>query len=155
MNPLLRELADYLLGHKASETVNAASLGARLLPYVFILDIEEDSEAGVRLRIRLIGSAIDRIFRRPLKGRTLEEFIHGSRGEDVIATFHRCALTREPLWMRQVVRIPKRVPRYVEGVAVYLEPRRLYGGLAMGDVADEFAQSSFESAAITRERLLA
>lgn len=153
MNPLLRQIAGHLLGHETSATINAASLGPSVLPHVFILDIEEDIETRVRLRIRLIGSAIDRIFSRPLKGRMLEEFIHGPRGKDVIATFHRCALEHEPVWMRQVVCFPDRMPRFVEGVAVYLEPRRLYGGLAMGEIAGKVVESSFESTVLTRERL--
>ncbi len=35
--------------------------------------------------------------------------------------------------MRQVVTIADKVPRFVEGVAVYLDPERIYGGLVSGE----------------------
>jgi hypothetical protein len=82
------------------------------------------------LRIRLVGSALDEAFCRPLRGHTLEEFIHGPRGNEVIASFHHCADTSEPIWMRQVVQMRDRAPRFVEGVAIYLKPERIYGGYA-------------------------
>lgn len=136
MDLRLRQIADHLLTLDESAAFNPASIGAKLLPHLFVLDIERDvSKRAAQLRIRLIGTAIDNVFRRPLQGHTLEEFIHGPRGNEVIASFHHCADTHEPLWMRQVVHIRNRAPRFVEGVAIYLKPERIYGGLIVGEFA--------------------
>ena len=61
----------------------------------------------------------------------------------MIAAFRHCANTLEPIWMRQVVCLPDRVPRFVEGVAVYLPPNRIYGGLIVGEPSPG-VESSFE-----------
>ena len=82
--------------------------------------------------------------RKPLKGRRLEEFIHGPRGKDVIGRFQHCANTREPVWMRQIVQLRDRPPRFVEGVAIYLQPERIYGGLIVGEAIDRAAAETFE-----------
>lgn len=142
MDIRLHQIAHQLMTRTQSAEFSPASIGGKLLPHLFVLDIERDlSTRAPQLRIRLIGTAIDEVFRRPLQGHVLEEYIHGPRGKDVIASFHRCAETREPLWMRQVVHIPQRAPRFVEGVAVYLEPDRIYGGLVVGDMAGSVSES--------------
>jgi hypothetical protein len=116
-----------------------------LLRHLFVLDIERDtSKRAAFLRIRLVGTALDEVFHRPLRGHTLEEFIHGPRGKEVIASFHHCADTRKPIWMRQIVRIQDKAPRFVEGVAIYLKPERIYGGLIVGEYAGSSATNSFE-----------
>jgi hypothetical protein len=148
VDSILRGIADYLLAQDNSSTVDPAAIGPQLLPYVYILDVGRD--ADVRLRIRLTGTAIDHVFRRPLVGRMLEDFIHGPRGGDVIASFHHCARTREPLWMRQIVQLRDRAPRFVEGVAVYLGPDRIYGGLVVGDLSPPGAEPGFEHAVLKR-----
>ena len=142
MDPCLRELANYFLAQKDALAVDPLLIDAQLLPHVFILDVERDPT--LRLRVRLIGTALDDFFRRPLIGHHLEEFIHGPRGADVIASFHDCAQTKGALWMRQVVNLPDRTPRFVEGVAVYLEPDRIYGGLAIGQLYNSRVESGFE-----------
>ena len=145
MDLRLRQIADHLLTLDESAAFNPASIGAKLLPHLFVLDIERDvSKRAAQLRIRLSGTAIDNVFRRPLRGHTLEEFIHGPRGNEVIDSFHHCADTHQPLWMRQVVHIRNRAPRFVEGVAIYLKPERIYGGLIVGDYAGSSAADSFE-----------
>jgi hypothetical protein len=148
VDSILRRLADYLLAQDDSSTVDPAAIGPQLLPYVYILDIERDTH--IRLRIRLTGTGIDHVFRRPLVGHHLDEFIHGPRGGDVIASFHHCARTREPLWMRQIVHLKDRAPRFVEGVAVYLESDRIYGGLVVGDLSPPGAEPGFEHAVLKR-----
>ena len=148
MDSCLREVANYFLAQKDALSVDPTLIDARLLPHVFILDVERD--ATVRLRIRLIGTALDHFFQRPLIGHHLEEFIHGPRGDDVIASFHHCAQTKEPLWMRQIVQLKGKVPRFVEGVAVYLEPDRIYGGLAIGELCHERVESGFERTILQR-----
>src|SRR5262245_1294532 len=85
----LRGLADYFLAQKDALAVDPMLIDPQLLPHVFILDIERT--ATLRLRIRLLGSVLDRMFQRPLVGHYLEEFIHGPRGADVLASFHHCA----------------------------------------------------------------
>jgi hypothetical protein len=147
----LRQIADYLLAQENAAAVNPSSIGTDLLPHLFVLDVERDpAKPGVQLRIRLVGTAIDQIFRRPLKGRFLEEFIHGPRAKQVVEAFHHCAETHEPLWLRQVVHLKDRLPRFVEGVVVYLDPERLYGGLIVGDATLQSAHGSFDRAGISR-----
>ena len=148
MDSSLRGIADYLLAQNDSSTVDPVAIGPQFLPYVYILDVER--EPHVRLRIRLTGTAIDQVFRRPLVGQLLEDFIHGPRGGDVIASFHHCVRTREPIWMRQIVHLKERAPRFIEGVAVYLEPDRIYGGLVVGELGFPGVEAGFERAALTR-----
>jgi hypothetical protein len=148
MDSRLRDISAYLLPQKDWSAVNPASIAASLLPLLFVLDIER-SEPGLKLRIRLIGTAIDNVFRRPLKGHLLEEFIHGPRGKQVIESFHHCAATREPVWMRQVVPMKDSVPRLVEGVAVYLAQERIYGGLIVGEAALPSNEATFERRILT------
>jgi hypothetical protein len=145
MDIRLRQIAGHLMTLRDSAVFSPASIGAKLLPHLFVLDIERDtSKRTTLLRIRLAGTALDDVFRRPLRGHTLEEFIHGPRGEEVIASFHHCADTGEPIWMRQVVHIRDKPPRFVEGVAIYLKPERIYGGLLVGEYAGSSAADSFE-----------
>jgi hypothetical protein len=148
MDPRLREISDYLLAQKDWSAINPASIGARVLPHLFVLDIER-SEPAIRLRVRLVGTAIDGVFRRPLKGHLMEDFIHGPRGKQVIESFHHCAATREPVWMRQVAPMKDSVPRLVEGVAVYLAPERIYGGLIVGEAALPSKEATFERTILT------
>ena len=145
IDPRLRQIADHLMTLGDSVVFSPASIGAKLLPHLFVLDIERDTtKRTASLRIRLVGTALDDVFHRPLRGRTLEEFIHGPRGKEVIASFHHCADTRQPIWMRQIVHIRDRAPRFVEGVAIYLKPERIYGGLLVGEYAGSSAADSFE-----------
>jgi hypothetical protein len=145
MDIRLRRIADHLMALGDSAAFKPASIDLKLVPHLFVLGIERDTAKGTpSLRIRLIGTAIDDAFRRPLNGHLLEEYIHGPRGTDVIASFHHCADTHEPLWMRQVAHIQDRAPRFVEGVAIYLKPERIYGGLVVGEYADFSVAESFE-----------
>jgi len=149
MDTRLRDISDYFLAQKDWSEIDPASIAPKLLPLLFILDIER-SGSGTELRIRLIGTAIDGVFRRPLKGHLLEEFIHGPRGKQVIESFHHCADAREPIWMRQVVPLKDGPPRFVEGVAVYVPPERIYGGLIIGEYALPSQQATFEREILTR-----
>jgi hypothetical protein len=144
MDPNLRGIADYLLTRKDAAAVYPAEINPDALPYMFVLEVVPDPE--LQLRIRLVGSALDRVFQRPLVGERLESFIHGPRGADVIASFHHCARTHEPVWMRQILKLKHRAPRFVEGVAVYLAPQRIYGGLAFGEYLLPDASPAFERA---------
>ena len=130
-------------------------MGGSLLQYLFVLEIERSSLGAVSgLRVRLVGTSLDRAFGRPLAGHTLESFIHGPRSEGVLNAFRHCAITREPVWMRQVVYMRERHARSVEGVVVYLEPERLYGGVIVGEVNNRFATEKFEQKILTQETLL-
>ena len=145
IDPRLRQIAGHLMALTDAAAFSPSSIGTKLLPYLFVLDIERDtSNRTALLRIRLVGTALDDAFRRPLRGHTLDEYIHGPRGKEVIASFHHCANSREPIWMRQVVHIQNKVPRFVEGVAVYLKPERIYGGLVVGECAESSVAASFE-----------
>jgi hypothetical protein len=145
MDIRLRQIADLLMALQDSTQFSPALIGAKLLPHLFVLDIERGtSSRPLQLRIRLVGTAIDSIFRRPLHGRFLEDFVHGPRGNEVIASYHHCAETGEALWMRQVARIKDGAPRFVEGVAIYLKPERIYGALIVGEYADSSTAESFE-----------
>lgn len=142
MDHRLRDVADYLLACRSASDVDPVAIKPSLLPHMFILAVERSG--ALRLRIRLVGTAIDAAFQRPLRGRLLEEFMHGPRGHEVIAVFHRCATGHEPVWMRQVMQLPDQSPRYVEGVAVHLAPERIYGALVMGNLPHDTRPPSFE-----------
>ena len=150
MNEILGRVRDYLLSRQSSADFEPKSLGAALTR-VFILDIERaPGLAAPRLRIRLKGSELDVAFGRPLVGQYLESFIHGPRGDEVIRGFHDCANDRQPLWMRQVVQLKDRAPRFVEGIVVYLAAERIYGALFVGTGALDL-KSSFERRPLTLE----
>jgi hypothetical protein len=143
LDPKLRKLADYFLAAKSAAAVSPKTIDPALLPHVFILDVEQ---GGAALRVRLAGTEFDRIFGRALEGLYMESFLHGPRGKDVLAGFHDCAKTHAPVWMRQVVRLPQKPPRCVEGIAIYLAPARIYGGLMVGELAIDDSAPSFERA---------
>lgn len=146
MNPALRQIADYMSGHKDRSRIDPIEIGSHLLPHLYILAVERsDTSEQLRLRIRLSGTALDRAFGRCVKGHYLEDFLHGSHSAEVLKGFHDCAKTYQPLWMRQVVEIAHRPPRYVEGIAFYIEPDLIYGGLVLGEVSGDHGAASFES----------
>jgi hypothetical protein len=147
MDSRLRSIADYFLAAKVASAVNPRLIAPKLLPHVFILDIER-ATGGLALRIRMTGTEFARVFGRTLDGHLLEDFLHGPHGAKVIAGFHECAETQMPLWMRQVVELPGRLPRFVEGVAIYLAPERIYGGLVVGETAQDRLGSRFEKRAL-------
>jgi len=147
MEPRVRQIADYLLGRTSAAEVDPAALGGRLLPHVFVLAIER-MRAELRLRILLAGTALDTAFGQPLKARCIEDFMHGPHGASVIQGFHDCAKHGTPLWMRQVVSIGGRMPRFVEGVVVHLPEDRIYGGLVVGEIAEAPPGGSFERRAL-------
>jgi hypothetical protein len=143
MDDKLRRVSNYLTNCKTSADFNPMAI-ANVLQHVFVLGIERDGATNkLRLRIKLMGGALDAAFGRSLVGQYLESFIHGPRGGDVIKGFHDCANTREPLWMRQIMEIEGKGPRFVEGVLFYLEPQRIYGALLVGTLNYE-AGSGFE-----------
>lgn len=146
MNPILHQIADYMSNHKDRAGIDPLEIGAELLPHLFILEIERhDAASPPRLRIRLSGTALDQAFGRCVMGHYLEEFLHGPRSIEVLNGFRRCATTKVPLWMRQVVHITERPPRYVEGVVFYVTPELIFGGLILGEISDLNSASSFES----------
>lgn len=142
MDHRLRAIADYFLSCRSASDVDPVAIKPALLPHLFILEIVR--EPPLWLRIRLVGTAIDAAFQRPLKGHHLETFMHGPRGHEVIAAFHRCANGQEPIWMRQVIQLPDQSPRFVEGIAVYLPPERIYGALVMGDLPPDSRAAAFD-----------
>jgi hypothetical protein len=151
MDNRLRQLADQLFVQSESDVINPAAIAKNLLPHLFILDIEYiDADRRLQLRIRLTGTAVDQIFGRPIGGRLLEEFVHGPRGDHVVAGFHDCARTREPIWMRQVVHIEGKAPRFVEGIAIHLGPSRIVGGLLAGVVSTLSGGNTFEREPLAR-----
>ena len=143
MDAHLRQIADVLLACKSADEVTARSFVPSLLPHVFILEIEP--RAPLRLRVRLVGTRLSQWFGRPLEGHHVEDFLHGPRAADVIQGFHDCATAHTALWMRQVVSLPEKAPRFVEGVLVFLPPNRIYGGLTAGEfAAGVAAETTFE-----------
>ena len=144
MEQRLRKLADHLLSKRDAAEFDPKAVGVDILPHLFVLEIEPSADS-VRLRVRLVGTALDAAFQRHLAGHYLEEYIHGPRGADVVEGFHHCATTREAIWMRQVVRIRDRRPRFVEGVGVHLAPDRIYGGLIIGELPADVEEGGFES----------
>ena len=149
MDSRLRKAADYLLRRRHMREIHPAQLGADILPILFIVDIER-GEDGPSLKLRFMGTALDATFKRSLTGRRLEEFIHGPRGNEVMQGFRAAAEDHGACWMRQIMQIKDDVPRFVEGLAIYLEPERLYGALAVGTLADRSLRTSFEIAQLER-----
>ena len=145
MDPRLRRIADYLLARHERRHIDPLDIAPDLLPHFFILEVEAPGTAKSRLRIRLVGTALDAAFGRSVRGRYLEEFLHGPRSIEVLQGFHSCQATRQPLWMRQVVRIGDKVPRFVEGVAVPVVPDLIYGGLILGETSPQDELTGFNS----------
>jgi hypothetical protein len=136
MDERLSQIADRLKKFRSAKDVTPRAMGAALLPHLFVLGIENHNNA-TRLRVRLIGTSLQQFFGRNLRGHYLEDFIHGPRAADVVAGFHKVALSHSPLWMRQLVQVTNRAPRFVEGVVFHLPPARLYGGLVAGELATQ------------------
>lgn len=150
MNKAIARISEYLSTCATSADFKPMAI-ASALPHVFIIELEpKHGAAKPRLRVKLIGTALEKAFGRPLVGEYLEAFIHGPRGDDVVKGFYECAATHEPVWMRQVVRMRDGGPRFVEGVLHYLAPERIYGGLAMGEWTHS-DEPSFERRALTRK----
>lgn len=147
MNPVLRQIADYMSDRKDRSSIDPLEIERNLLPHLYILEIERLGSAGqVRLHIRLSGTALDRAFGRSVRGYYLEDFLHGGHSAEVLKGFHDCARDMAPRWMRQIVEIANRPPRYVEGVAFYVAPELIYGGLVLGEVVStQKGVASFES----------
>lgn len=146
MNPVLRRIADYMADRKDRSAIDPVEIGRDLLPHLYILEIDRNGAAGpVRLHIRLSGTALDHAFGRSVRGHYLEDFLHGAHSAEVLKGFHDCAQDLAPRWMRQVVEIANRPPRYVEGVAFYVTPELIYGGLILGEVSGQSSAASFES----------
>src|SRR5882672_4496736 len=56
MDTRLRQIADHLMALGDCAAFKPASIGTKLLPHLFILDIERDAAKGIpSLRIRLVG----------------------------------------------------------------------------------------------------
>ena len=145
MNPVLREIADLLAAWDTLAPFDPLQVRPALLPYFYILEVRHDKAEQLRLRVRLTGTALDRAFGRSLRGQHMEEFLHGPRSQEVLQGFHGCAKDHAPIWMRQVVEIRDRAPRYVEGVAFFAAPNLIYGGLILGEVIGADDRPGFES----------
>lgn len=143
MHISLQRLAELLRKVGSASEFLPNAVPSELLPYVYVLDIEGTAELP-KLKVRLTGTALDRAFGRSVTGHYLESFIHGPRGGEVLNGFHLCARDKLRVWMRQIVRIRDNLPRFVEGIAFYVEPKRIYGGLVIGDLQGDVPDGSFE-----------
>ena len=145
LNRTLMRIADHMVDRKRRSAIDPTQIAADLLPHLFMIDVRWEAESPTpRLQIRLTGTALDQAFGRALKGRFMEEFMHGPRSADVLDTFRTCATDHAPVWMRQIVEIREKPTRYVEGVVFYLDPDALFGGLVMGEITTKSPASSFE-----------
>jgi hypothetical protein len=144
MDPKLRRIADYLLARLERDDIDPLDIAPDLLPHFFILEIRKQGNSTTSMYIRLVGTALDAAFGRCVSGRDLEDFLHGPRSADVLNGFRRCHAERQPLWMRQVVRIGDKVPRFVEGVACPIMPNFIYGGLHLGEANVKDDELGFE-----------
>ena len=148
MHRALADLSAVLLKCRASSEFEPRAY-ASLLPHIYILDVELPEGSPPLLKVRLSGTSLDQIFQRTTKGHYLHEYIHGPRGDDVLSAFRSCATTQGAMWLRQVVQISDRPARYIEGIAVWLAPDRIYGGLIAGALAGP-SETAFERADLTR-----
>jgi hypothetical protein len=145
MNPKLRRIADYLLARFERSHIDPLDIAPDLLPHFFILEMRGPDGSGSSLYIRLVGTALDSAFGRSVRGCYLEDFLHGPRSADVLKGFHQCHENSQPLWMRQVVRIGDKVPRFVEGVTFPVPPNFIYGGLMVGEASGDEGHIGFET----------
>lgn len=142
MDDRLRALADVLFEQARTGVVDPHRIEPKLLPYLYILVIERDQGSNfLRLRVRLTGTAVDKLFNRPLAGRALDEFMHGPSSTSVLQGFRDCAEQGVSLWMRQVVRLANKTPRFIGGVLVRFPNDRICGGLIAGEVSSPDSQS--------------
>lgn len=149
MDRRLEKLVHHFVACRSAADVNPRDIDANLLPHVYVLDVEGVVDgAPTRLRVRLTGTALHAAFGRPLIGLYLEDFLHGPRAIDVVSGFHDCAEKNEKIWMREVVQMKNRAPRFVEGVAIPLSPARIYGGLLVGELATGSDLTAFERRAL-------
>jgi hypothetical protein len=148
MHRTLGELSKVLLNCKEAADFDPRA-HISVLPHVYILDVENAGDAPPLLKVRLSGTALDQFFQRTTKGHYLHEYIHGPRGDDVLASFRSCAVARNALWLRQVVQIGEKPARFVEGIAIWLAPDRIYGGLVSGALAGP-SENAFERRELQR-----
>ena len=143
MDQRLQRLAEYLLRCPSAAAFDPVKLAPDLWQHLYVIDVLTLPEVAERgLRIRLTGSSLETLFGRRLVGERLDHILHGPHSAEVLAGFQRCAMAREPVWMRQIVTIDRKAPRFIEGVAVHLAPERIYGGLLSGQVSA--AKGGFE-----------
>jgi hypothetical protein len=134
MDERLGRLANHLLQCPSAAAFDPLNLDRDLWPLLYVLDILTIAGTEERgLRVRLTGTAIDTLFGRNLVGERLDRFLHGPHSAQVLAGFQHCATARASVWMRQVVAIGNKAPRFVEGILIYLVPDRIYGGLMSGE----------------------
>ena len=145
MHSVLRRIAAYMAARTHRSAIDPTDIDPDLLPHLFLIDVLcESGSATPRLRVRLTGTALDLAFGRSVKGRSLEEFLHGPRSAEVLDTFYACARDHAPVWMRQIVEIRNQPARYVEGVVYHLDPNAICGGLIVGEMTTASPASSFE-----------
>ena len=70
----------------------------RLLPHVFLIDIERG--AGLRFRIRLAGTHLEAAFRWFGAGRYVDEYKLDGQVDDILARYRECAETGRPVRSR-------------------------------------------------------
>lgn len=145
LDPLLLRIAEYLATRRSRDEIDPIDIPPDLLPHLFVLEAEQGALPDTaRLRVRLTGTSLDIAFGRSVKGCFMDDFLHGSHSASVMAGFRRCQVANEAIWMRQVVRISQRAPRYVEGVAFPVAPNLIYGGMRFGELSNRSAESTFE-----------
>jgi hypothetical protein len=149
MDPRLGGIARYLFAHRSRALIDPLDIGAELLPHFYILEIQQQAGALPALHIRLAGTALDLALGRCVKGNDLNDFLHGPRSADVLAGFYHVALDQVALWMRQIVTIANKPPRFVEGVAVPVAPGLICGGLVFGEITIADVSAGFESQVLT------
>lgn len=116
----------------------------QILPNLYVLDIVPgDTLNACRLKIRLTGTRVDSLFNTPATDRFLDELVQDTRGVEAFRKFQECANAGTAVWMKQVACFPDRPARYVESVAIRIQPSRIYGGVVSGEYTD-CTGSSFE-----------
>ena len=91
-------------------------------PHLYLLDVT----ASDRLLVRLVGQHIRDMLGRQCRGHFMDEFLHGPKSRDVMATFAACVRDRCAAYMTQSIVLPNRpVFRVVAGAMPLFDDGRV------------------------------
>ena len=97
---------DWFLAHTGSDLAGFDVLAYEpsFWPHLYLLDVT----AADRLQVRLVGQHIRDMMGRRCQGHFMDEFLHGPRSRDVMATFAACVRDRRAARMSQSIILPDR-----------------------------------------------
>lgn len=106
----LVEIRDYWIDLKQSRLMptkqqfNPAAI-VRHLPHVVLVDVFQEP---LRFRYRLLGTKITELAGRNSTGKWLDEDLYGDKTDDVVWMFKSCALSKQPIAVREQIQFVDR-----------------------------------------------